>query len=213
EAIRKCVKCDLELMANNNCLAGCALSPMHMNALSHAGQSWHGNKGFFIFKIAERDIPTPLMAARVKAYAERRYEGNLLDLVQPYGFKGVKESDRTNGRRFAWLLRFFFRPMLANPVRMLLLKRLADLLSMTRPVEGDPLVYIDNRALDGFMERFRERGCREDDCGECRWCHEFAGKSIRMDEGKRTRALAACDEIFRALHDGSMWRYLPGTKG
>jgi len=252
ERIRKSVKCDLELMANNNCLAGCALSPMHMNALSHAGQSWHGNKGFFIdwcflkctemklrdpvnflrsewirpedlhlyeglgydrFKIAERDIPTPLMAARVKAYAERRYEGNLLDLVQPYGFHGVKESDRTNRRGFAWLLRFFIRPMLANPVRMLLLKRLADLLSMTRPVEGDPLVFIDNRALDGFMERFRERGCREEDCGECSWCHEFAGKSVRMDEGRRVRALAVCDEIFRALHDGSMWRYLPGKKG
>jgi collagenase-like PrtC family protease len=252
ERIRKSVKCDLELMANNNCLAGCALSPMHMNALSHAGQSWHGNKGFFIdwcflkctemklrdpvnflrsewirpedvhlyeglgydrFKIAERDIPTPLMAARVKAYAERRYEGNLLDLVQPYGFHGVKESDRTNRRGFAWLLRFFFRPMLANPVRMLLLKRLADLLSMTRPVEGAPLVFIDNRALDGFMERFRERGCREEDCGECSWCHEFAGKSVRMDEGRRVRALAVCDEIFRALHDGSMWRYLPGKKG
>jgi hypothetical protein len=252
EAIRKSVKCDLELMANNNCLAGCALSPMHMNALSHAGQSWHGNQGFFIdwcflkctemklrdpvnfirsewirpedlhlyeglgydrFKIAERDIPTPLMTARVKAYAERRYEGNLLDLVQPYGFKGVKESDRTDGRGFAWLLRFFFRPMLANPFRMLLLKRLADLLSMTRPVEGDPLVFIDNRALDGFMERFRERGCREEDCGECNWCHEFAGKSVRMDEDRRVRALAACDEIFRVLHDGSMWRYLPGKKG
>jgi collagenase-like PrtC family protease len=252
EAIRKSVKCDLELLANNNCIAGCALSPMHMNALSHAGQSWHGNEGFFIdwcllkctemklrdpvnflrsewirpedlhlyeelgydrFKIAERDIPTSLMASRLKAYAERRYEGNLLDLVQPYGFRDVKDSGRYNRHGFGWLLRFFFRPMLANPARMLLLKHLADLLSMTRPAEGDPLVYIDNRALDGFMERFRERGCREEDCGECRWCHEFAGKSLRMDEGKRALALAACDEIFRALHDGSMWRYLPGRNG
>lgn len=251
EKIRKSVKCDLELMANNNCLAGCALSPMHMNALSHAGQSWHGNKGFFIdwcflkctemklrdpvnfirsewirpedlhlyeglgydrFKIAERNLPTSLMAARVKAYAERRYEGNLLDLVQPYGFNGAKESELANRRGFAWLLRFFLRPTLANPVRMLLLKRLADLLSMTRPAKGPPLVCIDNRALDGFMERFREKGCREEDCGECRWCHEFAGKSIRMDEGRRARALAVCEEIFRSLHDGSMWRYLPGKK-
>jgi hypothetical protein len=169
--------------------------------------------GYDRFKIAERDIPTPLMASRVKAYAERRYEGNLLDLVQPYGFRDVKGSGRYYRHGLAWLLRFFFRPMLANPARMLLLKRLADLLSMTRPAEGDPLVRIDNRALDGFMERFRERGCREEDCGECRWCHEFAGKSVRMDEGKRALALAACDEIFQALHDGSMWRYLPGRNG
>src|SRR5512134_3668884 len=48
EAIRQRVQCDLELMANNNCLAGCALSSVHMNALSHSGQSWHENRGFFI---------------------------------------------------------------------------------------------------------------------------------------------------------------------
>ena len=164
------------------------------------------------FKIAERDIPTPLMAARVKAYAGRRYEGNLLDLVQPYGFRDVKDSGRYYRHGLGWLLRFFFRPMLANPARILPLKRLADLLSMTRPAQGDPLVHIDNRALDGFMERFRERGCREEDCGECRWCHGFAAKSVRMDEGKRARALAACEDVFRALHGGSMWRYLPGRK-
>jgi hypothetical protein len=169
--------------------------------------------GYDRFKIAERDIPTSLLATRVKAYAERRYRGNLLDLVQPYGFRGVKESDRYYRHGLAWILRFFFRPMLANPARMLPLRRLADILSMTRPVEGRPLVHIDNQALDGFMERFLEKGCRDEDCGECRWCHEFAGKSVRMDEERRDRALAAFDDIFRSLHDGSMWRYLPGKKG
>src|SRR5512134_91453 len=251
EAIRKNVRCDLELMVNNNCLAGCALSPMHMNALSHSGQSWHANDGFFIdwcylkctemklrdpvnllrsewirpedlhlyeemgydrFKIAVRDLPTPVLELRVKAYAGRRYEGNLLDLVQPYGFSAIKESGRYYRRGPAWLLRFFFRPGLANPARMLLLRRLADLLSMTRPVAGDPLVYVDNRALDGFMERFRDAGCREEDCGACRWCREFAGKAIRIDEDLRARALATIDEILGALHDGRMWRYLPVKK-
>jgi hypothetical protein len=33
-----------------------------------------------------------------------------------------------------------------------------------------------------------------------------------MDEGKRTRALAAFDDIFRSLHDGGMWHYLPGKE-
>jgi collagenase-like PrtC family protease len=47
-SIRKAVKCDLELLVNNNCLAGCALSPAHMNALAHSGQSRHKNKGYFI---------------------------------------------------------------------------------------------------------------------------------------------------------------------
>ncbi len=248
ERIRKSVRCDLELLVNNNCLSGCALSPMHMNALSHAGQNWHGNRGFLIdwcflrctemklrdpvnyirsewirpedlhvyedlgydlFKIAERDIPTPLMLTRVKAYAGRRFDGNLLDLVQPYAFRGVTGSDRYYRRGLGWILRFFLRPGLVNPLRMLLLKRLADLRGMTGPVAGDAPVYVDNRALDGFLARFREHGCRDADCGDCRWCHEFAGKAVRIDEAHRAQVLAAYDEVFRALHDGSMWKILP----
>lgn len=252
ERIRKSVRCDLELLVNNNCLSGCALSPMHMNALSHAGQSWHGNHGFLIdwcflrctemklrdpvnylrsewirpedlhiyedlgydlFKIAERDIPTPLMLTRVKAYAGRRYDGNLLDLVQPFAFHGVKENDRYYRRGPGWILRFLLRPLLVNPARMLLLKRVADLRGMTSPITGDPPVFVENRALDGFMERFRESGCRDVDCGDCRWCHEFVGKAVRVDETHRAQVLAAYDELFRALHDGSMWKYLPVREG
>jgi collagenase-like PrtC family protease len=252
ERIRKSVRCDLALLVNNNCLSGCALSPMHMNALSHAGQSWHRNRGFFIdwcflrctemklrdpvnylrsewirpedlhvyedlgydlFKIAERDIPTPLMVTRVRAYAGRRYDGNLLNLVQPYAFQGVKENDRYYRRGVGWILRFLLRPALVNPARMMLLKRVADLRHMTRPLTGEAPVHIDNRALDGFLDRFRESGCRDADCGECRWCHEFVRKAVRIDEAHRAKVLDAYDELFRALHDGSMWRYLPGRDG
>ena len=251
ERIRKSVRCDLELLVNNNCLSGCALSPMHMNALSHAGQAWHGNRGFFIdwcflrctegklrdpvnyirsewirpedlhvyeelgydlFKIAERDIPTPLMITRVRAYAGRRYDGNLLDLVQPYAFPGVKGNDPYYRRGLGWIARFFLRPGLVNPARMLLLKRLADLSYMTRPLAGEAPVRIDNRSLDGFLERFRESGCLDVDCGECRWCHEFARKSIRVDETYRARVLEAYEEVFRALHEGRMWKYLSGNE-
>ncbi len=246
EQIRKVVKCDLELMANNNCLTGCALSPMHMNALAHAGQSWHDNNGFFVdwcflkctemklrdpvnyirsewirpedlpvyeemgydlFKIAERDIPTEMLVTRVKAYAERHFEGNLLDLVQPYGFKGIKENHSYYRRGLAWYLRFLIRPRLVNPLRLRPMKRLAELRGMTRPLEGPPPVYIDNRALDGFLERFKENSCVGIDCDECRWCHQFAEKAVRIDENNRDQALAVYEELFDSIHDGSLWSY------
>ncbi len=251
EKIRKAVGCDLELLVNSNCLSGCALSPMHMNALAHTGQSWHENKGFFIdwcflkctemklrdpvnylrsewirpedlpvyeelgfdlFKLAERDIPTPVMLTRVKAYAERRYDGNLLDLVQAFGFKGVTADHKYYRHGPGWFLRFLIRPGLANPLRLLPLKRLAELRAMTRAVTGEPPVYIDNRALDGFIERFREQSCLNLDCAECRWCHEFAEKAIRIDRVNREQALAAYDELFESMHGGRMWRYLPPRK-
>ena len=249
--IRSTLTCDLELMANNNCLTGCAMSPMHMNALAHAGQAWHANKGFFIdwcflkctemklrdpvnyirsewirpedlplyeelgydlFKLAERDIPTEMMMVRVKAYSERRYDGNLLDLIQPYAFKGVREDHGYYRHGLGWLLRFILRPALANPLRMLPLKRLAELRGMTKPLAGEAPVYIDNRALNGFMERFKTESCIDTDCEACRWCHEFAEKAVKIDAANREAALAAYDELFESLHGGSMWCYLPEGK-
>jgi hypothetical protein len=58
------------------------------------------------------------------------------------------------------------------------------------------------------MERFRKEGCRDVDCEECRWCHDFAAKAVRLDEGHRERALRAFDALFEALDGGAMWRYL-----
>lgn len=247
--IRAKVGCELELLANNNCLQGCALSPMHMTTLAHASQSWHQNKGFFIdwcllkctsmrlddavnyiradwirpedlalyeaigydrFKLVERDLPTSIMLARVKAYTERRYDGNLLDLVQPYAFKGATDDRyyRTGWwAKLRFALQHVLRPGLVNPARMLLLKRLADLRNMTTPVEGAPPVVIDNRALDGFMDRFRTQGCRDRDCEECRWCHRFAEKAVRVDPEHRERSQAAYADVFGALDGGDMWRY------
>ena len=168
--------------------------------------------GYDLFKLAERDIPTEMMMLRVKAYSERHYDGNLLDLIQAYGFKGVKENHSYYKHGLGWLLRFILRPSLANPLRMLPLKRLAELRGMTRPIEGKPPVYIDNRALDGFMERFKTTSCVGVDCEECRWCHEFAAKAITIDETSRAAALQTYEELFASLNGGSMWCYLPERK-
>jgi hypothetical protein len=124
----------------------------------------------------------------------------------------VNGGDRYYRKGPGWFLRFLLRPLLVNPARLLPLKRLADLRHMTRPVDGPPAVYVDNRSLDGFLERFREEGCRDVDCGECRWCHRFAERAVRVDEGQRAKALAAYEELFRSLDGGDMWRYLPGKK-
>lgn len=248
ENIRKRIKTDLELMVNNSCLMGCALSPSHMNTIAHTAQASHANKGFFMdwafmkctqmklqepvnyirsewirpedlhiyealgydrFKLVERDIPTAFMLKRVKAYVDRRYEGNLLDLVQPYGFKGIKVDKRHYNRGLYWSLRFIFRPDLVNPFRMTLLKKLADIRNMTSPVEGEEPVVIDNRALDGFMERFKKKGCRDEDCAACRWCHRFADKAVKINVEKRQQALMAYEKVFDSMEKGGMWRFLP----
>ncbi len=170
--------------------------------------------GYDLFKIAERDIPTPIMVRRVKAYAERRYDGNLLDLVQPYGFSTGPDRRyyRTGLRKLAWGLRFALRPRKVNPLRMLPIKRLAEVRGLVQPLEGETPVYVDNRALDGFMERFRTEGCRDRACEECRWCHRFAERAVRIEPNQQREALAAYQEIFRSLDSGHMWKWGRGKE-
>ena len=171
----------------------------------------HEEMGYDLFKIAERNIPTEIMMTRIKAYSERHYDGNLLDLIQAYGFQGIKENHSYYQRGLGWLLRFMIRPGLANPLRMLPLKRLAEMRGMTRPIEGRLPVYIDNRALDGFMERFRTNSCVGVDCERCRWCHEFAAKAVRIDETSRLR-LRGIRRAVRLVERWRQWRYLPSRK-
>ena len=49
--------------------------------------------GYHNFKIVERNTPTQVLLERVKAYAEQRYDGNLLDLVQNYAYPYEKLGD------------------------------------------------------------------------------------------------------------------------
>jgi len=43
--------------------------------------------GYTTFKLLERGIPSAELLRRVKAYSERRFDGNLAELLLSYGFK------------------------------------------------------------------------------------------------------------------------------
>lgn len=162
--------------------------------------------GYDRFKILERNAPTPALARRARAYAERRYDGNLLDLIQPFGYREAQPGLTERGLYRS--LRFFFRPRLVNPLRFDHVRQLARLRSMLDPLMGEPPVWIENSQLDGFIERFRQNdGCRTTACDRCRHCHEFAARAVRIDPGHQKEALALYDQIFEDLLTGRMWRY------
>ncbi|SHK61700.1 U32 family peptidase [Paramaledivibacter caminithermalis] len=49
--------------------------------------------GYNQIKIIDRGTPIELMVIRAKAYFERRYDGNLLDLIQHFGYRDVSFPD------------------------------------------------------------------------------------------------------------------------
>ena len=161
--------------------------------------------GYHRFKVTERGAPTEVLVRRVQAYAEQCYEGNLLDLVQPYGFsKEVSDAD-AGWRGLWWRITHLFRPFLVDPRRLWNVKKLAEARGMLKPLAGNPPVVLDNRALDGFMERFLTKGCKDVDCDACRYCHRWAERAVKIEPEHKARCMRLYERVFDDLHSGRMW--------
>ncbi len=163
--------------------------------------------GFDNFKIVERNTPTPELLRRVKAYAGRRYDGNLLDLVLPFQYPA--ESYTTKASREAYGIRravkYFFRPGQVNLGKVMKLDKLGRRMGLLYPRQGKSGLHLDNRKLDGFIDHFRGRSCIDVDCNTCRYCHGVAGKALTIDPEYRRDVLALYKDLAGDMHDGSLW--------
>ncbi len=155
--------------------------------------------GYDRIKLTERGAPTSLLVLRARAYHERRYDGNLLDLVQPYGYPAA--AGRAVARGPGWAVRHFVRPGGLRLRAIPSLYRLAKLRGLLGPV-GEPPVVVENRRLDGFLDRFLSRSCRDVACEDCRYCHRWAERAVTVDEGWRRECLALYARAFDGLESG-----------
>jgi collagenase-like PrtC family protease len=109
--------------------------------------------GYEHFKITERFKKTSLLLEHVKAYENRRYDGNLLDLF-------------TLPRKGAFTpvhLEYFIKPEHVNIMKISELEKVFDL-------EVRELIQMDNRKLDGFIEFFKKNDCNQTTCSACGYC-------------------------------------------
>lgn len=126
------------------------------------------------FKLMERTKSTAWLTNTAKAYANRRYDGNLADILS------LTDDRLAQQKRSA--LKYFKRTDSANLTQ---LKKITDALS-------DVEFFIDNRKLDGFIDFFKYHNCVETTCEKCQWCHSVASKacviSDRANLGKQKLA-------------------------
>jgi collagenase-like PrtC family protease len=229
EAIRKAVQCNLELIVNNICLWQCPYNFEHVNHDGHASRegeeedycylqypgylclyrklmdpvellkspwirpediSSYENLGYDHFKITERFKRTPLLLEHVNAYENRHYDGNLLDLF-------------TLPRKGAFTpihLEYFIKPEHVNIMKISELEKVFDL-------EVRELIQLDNKKLNGFIERFKKVDCNQTACSHCRYCENLFEKVAVVNyEGVKKAAQRVRDfsekllsgEIFEA---------------
>ncbi len=159
--------------------------------------------GYQSFKLTERGAPSDVLLTRVRAYAARGYEGNLLDLIQPYGYRFAPAETQPR-HPWLWEAREFVRPWQVSPLRLLRWRELAQHLGMLHPRTDSPVV-IDNRTLDGFLEPLLRQSCAERDCEDCGYCAEVAARAVRIDPDYQQKCLSLGHAVLGDMVTGGMW--------
>jgi collagenase-like PrtC family protease len=122
--------------------------------------------GYDHFKITERFKRSSLLLEHVKAYENRHYYGNLLDLF-------------TLPRKGAFTpvhLEYFIKPEHVNIMKVSELGKVFDM-------EFRELIQIDNQKLDGFLEHFKKKDCNQTSCSQCLYCENvFKRVSVVREE-------------------------------
>ena len=140
--------------------------------------------GYRHFKIAGRGCSTKDLVARTRAYAERRYDGNLMDLMR----RGPVHIDAATG--FAAVMRGGWR-------------RLLGLARAARPAfDIEDQIRIDNRSLDGYLDLvFRKGGCLPGKCFRCDLCSHWAARAVSFPRTLASRV----EKVDEGLVPGQLW--------
>ncbi|MEI8095083.1 MAG: hypothetical protein WCG80_12795 [Spirochaetales bacterium] len=159
--------------------------------------------GYTTFKLLERNIPSDALVARAKAYHERKYEGNLADLLLSWGFKSKAPN--------ASLLHTFraFRGwkmplgMAGTALKFMQKQGMLIATQQHNPVQIDS-AQIPANFLDHFDSAVGGEGnCADKDCAKCGYCHRIANKAVNIDPKFLEEILPVYDGLEKALVSGS----------
>lgn len=147
------VQCGLEVVRDPvKLLSGIFVRPEDLEVLEEVGVRR--------FKISGRNRPTDWLVRAVRAYANRSYDGNLLDIlsyVQNLGPRGALRRLSEEG----------CAPHVVGPLAAGF-EALADL-------------EIDNRKIPaGFLRRIAATDCARTSCSACGYCAGVARRAIRV---------------------------------
>jgi len=133
-------------------------------------------------KLLERFRNTETMMQVVRAYEQRRFDGNLVELLT------LPRQNAYNPPNLEYLI----RPDLVNIDLML---EMADIFGYS----FSDVMQIDNRELDGFAEHFKTHDCYHSSCDECGYCKRWTEKVVRVDKEKHEAILKKFDAFIEAI--------------
>jgi hypothetical protein len=165
--------------------------------------SLYENIGYDNFKILERSCPADVLVKRVTAYSERRFDGNLYQLVAPIA--AIKKVQNVSFLQRLRMTAIMMKPHRVKISALLRMKRYSDLVIPHKFDRLDAPVYIDNRSLDGFIENLPGDQCASAQCASCTYCRSWTDKAVIADESFRRNGLNQSERLTDDLLSGAHW--------
>ncbi|NFA43473.1 DUF2621 family protein [Clostridium botulinum] len=145
--------------------------------------------GYDNFKLTERLKKTDQIVKMVKAYSERKWNGNLAEILnvrmseEDYGLPNFEYIDKPEFADFGKMSRTF-RFLFKNKV------------------------YIDNNKLSGFINFFKDNdiNCLQRNCDDCQYCKKTADKAIKIDNEQYDVDIKEFKQLFNEINTGAFFK-------
>lgn len=219
KAIRDAVSCELTVLLNNLCLYQCPYEYYHHDGLGHASQSYNPAGGCYVDYCVLRctldrlcDISQVIKCRWVRPEDIHVYEDIGIDMFKISGRSMPSERILHAARAYS------SRHYQGN---------LYDIMNVITPKLGFinsalpggqnngigalPKFYIDNQALEGFIDFFRKQNCLSG-CAHCDYCQRIAGKVIQFDRDEVNEYVATLNASLDNLSSSKMFKVKAGVK-
>jgi collagenase-like PrtC family protease len=219
KAIRNAVSCELTILMNNLCLYQCPYEYYHHDGLGHASQSYNSLSGYYVDYCVIRcsldrlcDISQVIKCRWVRPEDIHVYEEIGMDMFKISGRS--MSAERILQAATAYSSRHYQG-------------NLYDILNIITPkigfinsalpgvqnnvIEPPPKFYIDNQALEGFMDFFGKQNCLSG-CSQCNYCQRIANKVIQFDRNEVDEYIAMLNASLDKLSSSRMFKVKAGVK-
>lgn len=219
KAIRNTVSCELTVLTNNLCLYQCPYEYYHHDGMGHASQNYNPTRGNYVDYCVLRctldrlrDISQTIKCRWVRPEDLHIYEEIGIDVFK------ISSRSMPTERILRAATAYSSRRYQGN---------LYDILNVLTPktssvnsvlpgeqanVAGSPpRLYIDNQALEGFLDFFRKQNCSSG-CGNCDYCRRIAREVVKFDSVEVDEYTAALSKSLDNLASSRIFKVKAGAR-
>jgi collagenase-like PrtC family protease len=204
---------------NNLCQYQCPYEYYHHDGLGHASQSYNPLTGYYVDYCVLRctldrlcDISQIIKCRWVRPEDIHVYEEIGMDVFKISGRS--MSSERILHAATAYSSRHYQGNLydILNVITPKIGFNSSALPGVQNNVIGSlPKFYVDNQALEGFMDFFRKQNCLSG-CSHCDYCQRIANKVIQFDRDEVNEYIAMLNASLDNLSSSRMFKAKAGVK-